>query len=210
MKPTLLIMIVAFSISVFGQSDRVVADKAQKIYWAFECVEARLVPLKDYVEFPTKAVAEQNGFSSAPKCSSPQAPSPVKSSPQTLKVRELSRKSASLTLIASEFSKYRFKTVRVIGYLSNSASDFLRYGGYGPQTFWEFSLSSLSDGSGYFYMRKTSIAEKLRNEVSDSSRKIADCQVRIEGVTGVGGVYGQLVNCTFWRYTDDGEDEIPK
>lgn len=199
MKPLILLMLL--SASILAQN-RVVGDKSQKVYWAFGCVEARLVPFKDYVEFADKAAAEKEGYRAIAKCGSPLPPIPGKPKPQSLRVRELTKQSAPLSYIAGDFDKYKFKTVRVIGHLSNSGDEH-RFGNYGPQDFWEFSLSSLSEGTGYFYMRKTIAAENLRQQAVNVRRGYADCQVRLVGVTSLGTVYGDLIGCKFWTFNED-------
>lgn len=190
----LIPLMLLLSASILAQS-RVVGDKSQKVYWAFGCVEARLVPFKDYVEFTNKTVAEQDGYKKADKCSTTAITVDYDTSPQTMLTKDLKKKSVSLSVISSDIDKYAGRTVRIIGGLSIS-NNF--EGLYEERGYYSFSFYASTGGQGYFYIRKNIASEKIRKDTISLDNPIADCQVRIEGVNIIKTPYGQLLSCKFW------------
>jgi hypothetical protein len=210
--PTICFLLLIIGANAAAQANRVVGDSAKKIYWASGCSETWMIPMRSSINFPDATAAEKAGFTKADTCSTNVAPGVTyDSTPATIDTEKLRRLSASLMLIQDEISKYRNKTVRVVGNLSMS-DRYLGEFGRMWNKYYAFSLSSLAGGTGYFYMAKNITSDSIREQIFDQEAKYADCQVRILGVASAytigeslsphrGGSYlgGDLLNCRFWK-----------
>lgn len=196
--------------NAIAQDTRIVADSSSKTYWAFDCVEARLVPMRSTVNFKTGAEAEANGYRKADKCSTTASRGAVYDTggPNSMKTHELRRLSAPLELIRDEIQKWRNKTVRVIGNLSIS-DVYLGEFGRLENKYYSFRLSSTAGGSGYFYMAKNTTSDAIRERMMDPDLLYVDCQVRILGVASQyktidsRDLGGDLLSCKFWTQNDE-------
>lgn len=154
MRRLLLIAIASIAATqiVYAQPGRFVGDSQKKLYWAFECAQAKLIPLSYTVPLATEEIAHDKGYKKADGCS--EGMTTTATGIGKVKVLEF----------ISNIPDYVDRTTTVRGVIEISTKYVGAYAD-AATSFYAFRVLD-ETGSMYVYMPKSEAALKLRRLVA--------------------------------------------